>query len=128
MSDPLAQMCLDLARAHQALADVYAFHAKALASPGFRPQPPLAPAAEPPPAYAPPPPAARPAGAATGVTLAFGNAKGMDASMAPTADLVTYAKALEKSVADPAKAQWAQRNSQQLAVIRGELARRGPNG
>lgn len=62
--------------------------------------------------------------ASNGGTLPnYGRRKGEPIQDAPVADLEFYANGCRKSIADPAKARWADKERQMLAAIEAEIAR-----
>ena len=71
-----------------------------------------------------PAPASTPGGAADGLLLPnYGRSKGMPVVGASIQDLEFYANGSRRSLGDPSKARWHDKEKQLLAAIEGEIAR-----
>jgi hypothetical protein len=73
-------------------------------------------------------PARAPAGAAQGNFPNYGRSKGGPIAGATLQDLEYYANGCRRTLADPAKARWHDKERELLASIEGEIARQGRGG
>lgn len=74
-------------------------------------------------------PSAPPAGAPSGMVFPpYGRSKGAPIAGATTQDLEYYASGARRSLADPSKSRWHEKERQLLAAIEAELARQGGGG
>lgn len=80
------------------------------------------------PASQPARPAPKPSSAAPGALLPnYGRLKGQPIAGAPAKDLEFYANGCRRSIADPAKARWVEKERSMLAAIEAEIARQEDN-